>query len=243
MVDGEHAVSESSDRPIYIPGQPLSHQGRAGIADVGVALKQLSLWQDTAERIGELVDLEATAAVSGVTTRRRGLSCTKQMLTLVLLHGPGAVKLHDLLTFAHILGLNRVSEASLLRMMLHAAPWLDHIAEQVMIEQLLTRESEQPTAAKRDTVVRLRPFRAWQHIARTAQQFIEDLLPWPTHCFNEEQSLWLMCARWNYVAATLRNSEGSNADAAEATPSMQRVRRVGHLIVSAGLFNARNLIA
>lgn len=225
-------MSDSSERPIYIPSKPIAPQGRAGIADIGVALEQLRPWLDAAERVGEMVDLDATAAVCGVTTRRRGMPCTQQLLALALLHGPGAVGLHHLVAFAQALGFNRVSEATLLRMMLHAGPWLDHIAEQVMIEQLLNRATDLPASAKHDTVVRLRPYHAWQHIARTAQQFIEDLLPWPTHCFNEEQSLWLMCARWNYVAATLRSADNGKTNTAETTPSMQRVRRVGHLIVA-----------
>jgi hypothetical protein len=232
VVDRESAVSESSERPIHIPGAPSAQQGRAGLVDIGVALERLVPWQHAAERVAELVDLDATAAVSGVTTRRRGMPCTQQMLTLALLHGPGGVALRELATYAQIIGFNRMSEASLLRMMLHAAPWLDHIAEQVMIEQLLAREAGQPVQNKRDVVVRLRPYQVWQHIARTAQQFIEDLLPWPTHCFNEDQSLWLMAARWNYVAATLRCSEDGKADTAEATPSMQRVRRIGQLIAA-----------
>ena len=232
MVDGESAVSESSERPIYIPGKPAAHHGRGGVADRANALEQLPKWQNVADRIGEMVDLDATAAINGASTRRRGLPGTTQLLTLALLHGPGAVGLRQLVATAQTLGFRRVSEAALLRMMLHAAPWFDHIAEQMMIEQLLRRATDLPICAKRDTVVRLRPYHAWQHIARTAQQFIEDLLPWPTHCFNEEQSLWLMCARWNYVAATLRSTDDSKADTAEITASMQRVRRAGHLIAA-----------
>jgi hypothetical protein len=225
-------VSESSERRTYTHGKATTQQPGASIADYRAALEQLSHWHDVAERIADLVDLDALAATHGLTTRRRVMMGSTQLLTLALMYGPGAVGLRGLVTFAQTLGLSRVTEASLLRTLLHAAPWLDHVAEQVMIEQLLSRESEPVGRAKRDGLVRLRPYHAWQHIARTAQQFIEDLLPWPTQCFNEAQSLWLMCARWNYVAATLRSAAEGLNDTAESTASMQRIRRVGHLIAA-----------
>jgi hypothetical protein len=207
--------------PSFLVGDAADHQQ---------ARERVKPWAAEARRVALCIDLDEVGHQADFSLRQDG-SGAVAMLTLALMYGPGGVAVQQLNALAQAVGLSRTGELELVRHLLHATPWLDRIADALMIEQLLRHE----TVASSDPAGwqgRLLPLHEWQHAARTGRQFIEDLMPWPAGIFNAAQAQWLMCARWNYVAATLRATKPDDHPKPELIQSLQRLRRLGHLVIS-----------
>jgi len=225
-------VSEYSEHSLPPSGAAAAPLSRTGVAEFRQARIEARRWLSVAERIGQVIDLDATAQSSGALQRRRGVATAGHLLALTLMHGPGCLPLRQLSDHAQTFGIAKLSEPALQRRLLHATTWLDDIAERLIIEQLLTLKQPEPNDSGAFSLLTLRPYAEWQHEARTARQFIEDLMPWPSEAFNEAQVHWLMCVRWNFVASTLRTGRLGSNDLSDIAPSMQRVRHLAHLITA-----------
>ena len=225
-------MSEYSERSSSVQTTITGPLSRASVVEFRQARVDARRWLSLAERIGQMIDLDATALAAGALQRRRGVPSAVHLLALALMHGPGCLTLRQLSEHAQAFGIAKLSEPALLRRLLHAASWLDDIAERLTIEQLLTLNQPETPDTTAPAVLTLRPYAEWQHEARTARQFVEDLMPWPSEAFNEAQVHWLMCVRWNFVAASLRSGRLESTDLSDIAPSMQRVRRLAYLIVA-----------
>jgi hypothetical protein len=184
---------------------------------------------EVAERVGELVELDVSAHAHGAMLRRRGVPTATKLLCLTLLYGPGRMPLRMIAENAARLDIAHVSEPALLRRMANAAPWLAHVADHMLRHGMDRHAEQQPMTdwpgASREQADRRR------HEVDMARAFIVDFAPWPVDAFNEQQVHWLLCVRWNYVAATLK--EGSHLRPVDEDPSpMERTRRLAHLIAA-----------
>ena len=225
-------MSESSEQPPPISSTRVGSLATASQASYRQAREEARHWLALSERIGQLVDLDATALESGAFQRRRGVPTAGNLLALALMHGPGLLTLPRVVEHAEAFGIARLSEQALLRRLVHASSWLEVVVEQLLIEQLLTRSSTTTRREPSEFQAALRPYETWRRAARTARHFIDDLMPWPANAFNEAQAHWLMCVRWSFVAATVRQGQSMPGCTANGSSLVQRVRRTAHLIAA-----------
>ncbi len=225
-------MSESSEQPLPISSTRTGSLATASPATVRQAREEARHWLALAERIGQQVDLDATAFEAGAFQRRRGVPTAGNLLALALMHGPGQLSLPRVVEHAQMFGIANLSEQALLRRLVHATSWLEIVAEQLLIEQLLARSSVGLRTDISEFKVALRPYESWRRAARTARHFIDDLMPWPANAFNEQQAHWLMCVRWTFVASSMRQGQSMPGCSTNGSSLVQRVRRTAHLIAA-----------
>lgn len=202
-------------------------------------------WLATAERVGRHVDLDASAHALGAMLRRRGVPSATNLLCLSFLYGPGRMPLRLIAERAASFDIAHVSEPALLRRLLNASPWLEHVASALIQEQLLRAARPQSPDPLNDVAavaaVRLPidPYSIMSeqdNLARqveTARRFVVDFVPWPEDMFTDAQVHWLLCVRWTFVASTIKDGTTSRADAdAQSGPTLDRTRMMSHLIAA-----------
>lgn len=185
-------------------------------------------WLAVAERIAQVVDLEGTANTKGAMVRRRGVPAATNLLALALMFGPGGMPLRQVAERAASADVAHLSEPALMRRLLSASTWMEHVVDQLLIERLLTLSGD-----SMDSKLTLRSFAVWQHAAQSAKHFLMDFIPWADDSFNEAQEHWLLCARWNFVASTIQDGPMFRSEQATVAPSsLERIRLLAHLLVA-----------
>jgi hypothetical protein len=212
--------------PSLLPKQAFAHRATPHLGTRDTAAE----WLAIAERVAQRVELDASAHAHGAMLRRRGVPTATRLLCLALLSGPGRMPLRLITEQAHHSDIAHVSEPALLRRLTNAAPWLAHLADTMMRNEL-TRQGEPETSSKRLPQPVIDRHHS-QREAELARAFILDFQPWPVDAFTERQVHWLLCVRWNYVAATLRDGAGHRAPAEAQASPMELTRRWAHLIVA-----------
>jgi hypothetical protein len=210
-------------------------------------------WLATAERLGQRVDLDASAHTLGAMLRRRGVPSATNLLCLALLYGPARMPLRLIAERSAVLGIARVSEPALLRRLINAADWLEHLVDVLILERLdgLARPIDRPqggpmmgeplehqiaqlrlaaaTAANPFDVLTPHDRRARQ--AEMAKRFIFDFLPWPDDLYTDAQIHWLLCLRWMFVSSTIKDGPISRAESEPLPASaLERSRQMAHLL-------------
>jgi hypothetical protein len=197
-------------------------------------------WFAVADRIGQHVDLDATAYANGAMVRRRGVPSAVNLLCLALLYGPGRMPLRLIAERSAALGIANVSEPALLRRLLNAAPWLEHLADAMIIDRLdelaeADRNADaKPTAqTHRSTDLLLSQL---SHERRNrqitaAKDFFLDFNPWPDELFSDSQIHWLMSTRWLFVTATIKDGPITRSEI-DGKPfnALERSRLMAHLV-------------
>jgi hypothetical protein len=187
-------------------------------------------WFAVADRIGQHVDLDATAYANGAMVRRRGVPSATNLLCLALLYGPGRMPLRLIAERSAALGIAQVSEPALLRRLLNAAPWLEHLADAMIIDRLDEMDeadrnagAEPPTPMHRSAEMLLSQasHERRNHQISAAKGFFVDFTPWPEHLFSDSQIQWLMSTRWLFVTATIKDGPFS---------ALERSRMMAHLV-------------
>ncbi len=202
-------------------------------------------WFATAERIGRSVDLDASAHADGAMLRRRGVPSATNLLCLAFLYGPGRMPLRLIAERAAALGIAKVSEPALLRRLMNATPWLQHLADIVIMQQLDRIGGHAGGSAE---ILQLRsavpafggPFAAlpfYDHRARmaaAAKAFILDFEPWPENLFSDAQVHWLLCVRWTFVASSMKEGPMARIDEEPAPVTLlETSRKMAQLIAAA----------
>ena len=192
-------------------------------------------WLAAAKRVALDVDLDASAHSLGAMLRRRGVPTATNLLCLALMHGPGRMPLRMITERADAHGIAKVSEPALLRRLCNASTWLEHVVHEILIQRLADQQGD---LAGHDTVAVATPMclatgprpammpmaspplapRAQSIQERLALQscaaraFIVHFSPWPADLFTDIQIHWLLCVRWNFVSANLRDSTPGRHD-------------------------------
>jgi hypothetical protein len=207
-------------------------------------------WLAAAQRVAMDVDLDASAHAYGAMLRRRGVPTATNLLCLALMHGPGRMPLRMIAERAEAHGIAKVSEPALLRRLCNAAPWLDYVVDSVLVQRLAEQQGDQPAQAAEAATGRLRlgpPVGSMSPLGPRAQSvqerqaaqsvaargFIVQFTPWPADLFSDTQIHWLLCVRWNFVSANLRDTLAArnDAEAAEET-SLDRCRLNASLLAA-----------
>jgi len=205
-------------------------------------------WLAAARRVALDVDLDASAHSLGAMLRRRGVPTATNLLCLALMHGPGRMPLRMITERADAHGIAKVSEPALLRRLSNASAWLEHVVHEILMQRLADQQGD---LASHDTVATSSPIclaagsrpammpmssrmlvpRAQSLQERLALQssaarsFIVHFSPWPADLFSDSQIHWLLCVRWNFVSANLRDqSPGRHDIEAPEGSSLDRCR-------------------
>lgn len=215
------------------PGTPVDAQRRRA--------HEITLdWFAVADRIGQHVDLDATAYANGAMVRRRGVPSATNLLCLALLYGPGRMPLRLIAERSAALGIAQVSEPALLRRLLNAAPWLEFLADTLIIDRLDERadadrqaETNPGNPAFRSTDLLLsqtsQERRSRQKTA--AKTFFIDFNPWPDGLFSDGQIHWLMSTRWLFVTATIKDGPVTRGEGhSKPNSALERSRHMAHLV-------------
>jgi hypothetical protein len=202
-------------------------------------------WLATAERVGRHVDLDASAHALGAMLRRRGVPSATNLLCLAFLYGPGRMPLRLIAERAASFDIAHVSEPALLRRLLNAGHWLEHVASSLIQEQLLRAAKPQspdpvsetsPVAPIRLPVDPYSIMSEQDNLTRqveAARRFVVDFVPWPEDMFTDAQVHWLLCVRWTFVASTIKDGAANRADAdPQSGPTLERTRMMAHLIAA-----------
>ena len=197
-------------------------------------------WFAVADRIGQHVDLDATAHATGAMVRRRGVPSATNLLCLALLYGPGRMPLRLIAERSAALGIANVSEPALLRRLLNATRWLEFLADVMIIDRLdeLAEADRRAVARpnmKRDRTAELLLSQT-SHERRNrqieaAKTFFVEFNPWPEELYSDSQVHWLMCTRWIFVTATIKDGPIARNEA-EGKPfsALERSRLMAHLV-------------
>jgi hypothetical protein len=197
-------------------------------------------WFAVADRIGQHVDLDATAYANGAMVRRRGVPSAVNLLCLALLYGPGRMPLRLIAERSAALGIANVSEPALLRRLLNAAPWLEFLADALIIDRLdelaeadRSASGQFPAASHRSTDILLSQMsheRRNRQIA-ASKDFFLDFSPWPDELFSDSQIHWLMSTRWLFVTATIKDGPITRSEV-DGKPfnALERSRLMAHLV-------------
>ncbi len=202
-------------------------------------------WFATAERVGRTIDLDASAHAHGAMLRRRGVPSATNLLCLAFLYGPARMPLRLIAERAAATGIAKVSEPALLRRLMNATPWLEHLADTLIVQQLDRIGGANGRGAE---VVKLRssmpltggPFASmplYDHrvrMANAAKRFIIDFEPWPLDLFSDAQVHWLLCVRWTYVASSLKEGPLARIDS-DPNPAtlLETSRQMAQMIAAA----------
>ena len=193
-------------------------------------------WFATAERVGGHVDLDASAHTQGAMRRRRGVPSATNLLCLAFLYGPGRMPLRLIAERAAALNIAHVSEPALLRRLLNASVWLEHVVNTLIIEQLQHKAGDATPNQHNALSLALgdlRPYDTEARQAEAAKRFFLEFTPWPEGLYNDAQVHWLLCVRWNFVAATIKDGPVIRAnDDAQPQSALERTRTMAHLIAA-----------
>jgi hypothetical protein len=99
-------------------------------------------WPAVAERIGQAVDLEASARACGALTRRRQVRSAADLLRLALAYGPGGQSLRQTAAWAELQQVASLSDVALMYRLSDAADWLGEVAGRLLAQ----REPARPDA-------------------------------------------------------------------------------------------------
>ena len=89
-------------------------------------------WSALLARIGDVIDLEATARASGALVRRRAVGSAAALLRLALGYGPGGMSLRSAAAWAEMRGISSLSDVALMKRLQGAADWLGLLAGALM---------------------------------------------------------------------------------------------------------------
>lgn len=187
-------------------------------------------WFALADRIGQHVDLDATAYATGAMVRRRGVPSATNLLCLALLYGPGRTSLRLIAERSAALGISHASEPALLRCLLKAVQWLELLAG-VMISDRLDERAD----ASRDTVHMLSktPHERRQRQVAGAKSFLIDFQPWPDALYNDDQIQWLMSCRWLFVTAVIEDGPPNRTEMnGKPASALGHSRQMAHLVAA-----------
>jgi hypothetical protein len=191
-------------------------------------------WFAVADRIGQHVDLDATAYTKGAMVRRRGVPSATNLLCLALLYGPGRMPLRLIAERSAALGIAQVSEPALLRRLLNAAPWLEFLADAMIIDRLDDLADGGYGATSRrnaDMMLSQASHERRQRQIAGAKSFFIDFYPWPDALYTDDQIQWLMCTRWLFVTATIKDGPISRAEMGDKpTSALEHSRQMAHLV-------------
>ena len=107
-------------------------------------------WPSVVERIGQAVDLEASARTSGALRRRRQIRSAPDLLRLALAYGPGGQSLRQTAAWAELQQVASLSDVGLMYRLAAAADWLGEIASRLLAQR------EAPNAVVAGLGLRLR---------------------------------------------------------------------------------------
>jgi hypothetical protein len=191
-------------------------------------------WFAVADRIGQHVDLDATAYTNGAMVRRRGVPSATNLLCLALLYGPGRMPLRLIAERSAALGIAQVSEPALLRRLLNAAPWLEFLADAMIIDRLddLAQDGDDATSLRNpDMMLSQASHERRQRQIAGAKSFFIDFSPWPDGLYTDDQIQWLMSTRWLFVTATIKDGPISRAEMdGKPTSALEHSRQMAHLV-------------
>ena len=217
-----------------VPATALLRADRAGAIEASLASRSRELtrdWLATAARIGQLVDLDASAHRTGAMIRRRGVPSATNLLCLALLYGPGRMPLRLIAERTAALNIARVSEPALLRRLINAATWLDHLVDQ-LLEKTLQALWPASAASPSGFSAILDARNLSRQRVEAARRFVIEFRPWPEALFSERQIHWLLCLRWTFVSSTLKDSPTRPADGAIPPSPLECTRMTAHLLVA-----------
>lgn len=89
-------------------------------------------WPAVAERIGQAIDLEASARETGVLERRRQVRSASDLLRLALAYGPGGQSLRQTAAWAELQDVASLSDVALMYRLRGAADWLGDVASALL---------------------------------------------------------------------------------------------------------------
>lgn len=189
-------------------------------------------WFSVAERVGLYVDLDSSAHTQGAMLRRRGVPSATNLLCLALLYGPGRMPLRLIAERAERLGIARVSEPALLRRLVNSGDWLEHVAEELIIQQLDglgTSDAGNDTVSVEALIGQAARERRLRQ-ASEAKRFVLDFTPWSDNLYTDAQVHWLLCVRWIFVSSTIKDGSVSHTEADMQPTAPDRTRMLAHLI-------------
>ncbi len=194
-------------------------------------------WLASADRVGEQIDLDASAHLHGAMVRRRGVPSATNLLCLALLYGPGRMPLRLIAERSAALGIAQVSEPALLRRLLNAQPWLEHVAETLILDKLDHIAEFDDAPSCETSGIRLHAYATASTVelqARqvdAAKQFLIAFLPWPKDLYSDAQIHWLLGIRWLFVTSTIKGGPATRVAGDIRTGSvLDRTRLIAHLI-------------
>ena len=197
-------------------------------------------WFAVADRIGQHVDLDATAYANGAMVRRRGVPSATNLLCLALLYGPGRMPLRLIAERSAALGIAQVSEPALLRRLLNAAPWLEFLADAMIVDRLdeladADRQAETGPATSphrgADLLLSQTSHERRNRQTSAAKSFFLDFNPWPDALFSDSQIHWLMSTRWLFVTATIKDGPVTRGEfGGKPASALERSRLMAHLV-------------
>ncbi len=194
-------------------------------------------WLAAAQRVALDVDLDASAHAHGAMLRRRGVPTATNLLCLALMHGPGRMPLRMITERAELHGIARVSEPALLRRLCNAAGWLEHVVDALLTQRLADQQGDVSDLETASVGARMRLAASGPFMASTlpggplmasrsqsmqerlalqsmaARAFVVHFAPWPSDLFTDTQIHWLLCVRWNFISANLRDTLANRHDA------------------------------
>lgn len=225
-----HSSVAASPNPAFMPGLARTK------SDISRprAYESTMDWFAVADRIGQHVDLDATAYANGAMVRRRGVPSATNLLCLALLYGPGRMPLRLIAERSAALGIAQVSEPALLRRLLNAAPWLEFLADAMIIDRLDEladdgRDAAPPRPA--DIMLSQTSHERRQRQIAGAKSFFLDFYPWPDALYTDDQIQWLMSTRWLFVTATIKDGPINRAELdARPTSGLEHSRQMAHLV-------------
>ncbi len=227
---GTHSSSAASPNPTFMRGVPRTQ------IDIGRprAHEATMDWFAVADRIGQHVDLDATAYANGAMVRRRGVPSATNLLCLALLYGPGRMPLRLIVERSAALGIAQVSEPALLRRLLNAAPWLEFLADAMIIDRLDELADDGLHAGPPrpiDMMLSQTSHERRQRQIAGAKSFFLDFNPWPNALYTDDQIQWLMSTRWLFVTATIKDGQINRAELdGRPTSALEHSRQMAHLV-------------
>ena len=239
-------MSVSRDyRSVFLP--PVRHSflgdstGHAPLQGITSRSHEAALdWLSIADRVGQFVELDASAHAMGAMVRRRGVPAATNLLCLAFLYGPGRMPLRLIAERAEASGIARVSEPALLRRLCNARTWLAHLADTLIEQQLAQLGAPPPSSNPSSWATRLLPALSSPHTpplahqVRLARSFILDFEPWPSDTYVDAQIHWLLCVRWTFVSSTIKDGPVARAHADPQPPvsTLENTRQLAHLIAA-----------
>jgi hypothetical protein len=92
-------------------------------------------WPDVVSRIGQAIDLEASAREAGVLVRKREIKSASDLLRLALAYGPGGQSLRQTAAWSELQGVASLSDVALMYRLAGSADWLAQVAGRLLAQR------------------------------------------------------------------------------------------------------------